>query len=138
MGTMTAMVAHEFNNKLTAIIEAAALACPMPVVTWHTASALQCTAGASAGRPGTRISRVAPSATSHGAASKPKALMTITRTGSGRSATAGSDAASVRPQRHSSSAVSVSLPRHSAIATSRCLVELAIADLEGGSPDHKR
>src|ERR1700677_1523908 len=59
----------------------------MPVVIWQTAAALQRTAGKSLDKPGTAISRAAPSALSHGAASSPNILTIITFTASGAAVT---------------------------------------------------
>ena len=69
------------SESSSAIIDAAALAWPIPVVTWHTPASLQATAGWSAARPGTGINCVRPRWVTQAAASPANALMIMTLTG---------------------------------------------------------
>src|ERR1700733_6210728 len=72
---------------MTAIIDAAALAWPIPVVIWHTPVVVQRTPGKSFDKPGTRTSRWGFSAAIQGAASGLNMLMIMTFTTIGSSAT---------------------------------------------------
>src|SRR5580658_591017 len=70
------------------MIEAAALACPAPVVIWHTPCAVQRTSGYSCNSPGTGISRVTFSAFNQGVASGWYMLTIITLTATAAEAAA--------------------------------------------------
>ncbi len=67
--------------RASAIVDAAALAWPMPVVMTQTPVSVHLTSGYSADRPGTRIVCFSGSWASQGAASGPNSVMTITLTG---------------------------------------------------------